>query len=176
MNVPNMITTVRFLLIPVFILLFFSDLAHANMFSFLIILLAGLSDMLDGYLARRNGQVTEMGKLLDPLADKLMMITVIFCFVVDGRVSWLAAGVYFIRDIGMILGSTFFHFRGKKEIPAANLFGKVTTFAFYVVFLMIMFQWPYHQEALWMVIIFSFITTLVYAIVYFKGKSLSADV
>jgi cardiolipin synthase len=127
MNTPNLITIGRFFLTPLFLLLFFSNLPQANLLSFLVLILAGLSDMLDGYLARKKGQITDIGKLLDPLADKVMMLSVIFAFVLDQRISWLAAGFFIFRDVGMIVTSAFFHFKGKTEVPAANLLGKATT-------------------------------------------------
>jgi cardiolipin synthase len=164
MNVPNLITIGRFFFIPLFIVLFFSNIDHANLLSFIVLVLAGCSDMLDGYLARKNNQITELGKLLDPLADKLMMITVILAFVIDGRITWLAAGIFFLRDVGMIVTSAFFHFNSKKNVPASNIFGKATTVFFYIALLLIMFEWPYHSETLWAAIIFSFFTSLIYLI------------
>lgn len=170
MNAPNLITIGRFFLIPLFLLLFFSGLpqAQANLLSFIVLLAAGASDMLDGYLARRNGQTTEIGKLLDPLADKLMMLAVMFAFVIDHRISWLAAGVFFFRDIGMIVTSAFFHFNEKRTVLPANILGKATTVFYYIIFLMIMFQLPFYQEGLWAAIIFSFFTSLVYLITLVK--------
>jgi cardiolipin synthase len=168
MNAPNLITIGRFFLIPFFLLLFFSTLPQANLLSFLVLILAGLSDMVDGYLARKSGQITEIGKLLDPLADKLMMLSVIFAFVLDQRISWLAAGVFFFRDVGMIVTSAFFHFKGKRKVPAANFLGKATTVFYYLVFLMIMFKWPYYKQGLWFVILFSFFTSLVYLCTFVK--------
>jgi cardiolipin synthase len=170
MNIPNFITLIRFFLIPLYLIVFFSELQHSNLYAFLILLLAGLSDMLDGYLARKNGQITELGKLIDPLADKLMMIAVMFSFVIDQRITWIAAGVFFLRDAGMILISAFFHFRKNKRIMAANLFGKATTVFFYLAFLLIMFQLPYAQEALWLGIILSFITSFIYLYSFIKNK------
>ncbi|EGL81766.1 CDP-diacylglycerol/glycerol-3-phosphate 3-phosphatidyltransferase [Caldalkalibacillus thermarum TA2.A1] len=168
MNVPNLITVTRFFFIPLFWIAFFSGVDYANLLAFAVLILAGVSDMLDGYLARRTQQVTETGKLLDPLADKLMMITVILAFVIDGRISWLAAGVFFSRDLGMILVSVFVHFRGKRKVPAANWLGKATTVLYYAVFLMIMFQLPYYREGLWAAIGFSIITSLNYLYTYLR--------
>ncbi|WP_025025728.1 CDP-alcohol phosphatidyltransferase family protein [Caldalkalibacillus mannanilyticus] len=164
MNLPNLITIGRFFFIPLFILTFFSY--QSNLFAFLILLAAGISDILDGYLARKNGQVTDIGKLLDPLADKLMMITVILAFVMDDRISWWAAGVFFFRDIGMILISAFYHFNGKRQVPTSNIFGKATTVFFYVAFLMIMFELPYHSEMLWSTILFSLFTSCIYFFIF----------
>lgn len=174
MNLPNIITICRFFFIPLFLIIFFSNVTYPNLFAFLILIAAGLSDMLDGYLARKHNQITELGKLLDPLADKLMMIAVITAFVIDGRITWLAAGVFFSRDVAMIVISLFVHIRGRRKVLAANLLGKATTVLFYIVFLMIMFEWPYFQEALWAAIIFSFVTSFVYLISYLKIEPLQS--
>lgn len=168
MNAPNLITIGRFFLIPLFFMLFFSGHPQANLLSFIVLATAGASDMIDGYLARKNGQITETGKLLDPLADKLMMLAVIFAFVLDQRISWLAAGVFFFRDIGMIVTSAFFHFNGKSTVLAANILGKATTVFYYIIFLMILFELSFYQEGLWIAIIFSFFTSFVYLITLVK--------
>jgi cardiolipin synthase len=168
MNLPNSITIVRLFLIPLFVVLFFSDLAHANLYAFLVLLLAGLSDMLDGYLARKHRKITDIGKLLDPLADKLMMITVILAFVIDQRITWMAAAVFFLRDVGMIISSAFFHFNSSKTVPTANFFGKATTVFFYVAFLLIMFQLPYDTELLWGAISFSILTSFIYFVAFIR--------
>jgi cardiolipin synthase len=168
MNIANAITVSRFFFIPLFCVAFFSGKPQANLLAFLVLVIAGLSDIADGYLARKTQQVTVLGKLLDPLADKLLMITVMLSFVISGRLYWVEAGIFFIRDIGMILVSTFLYFRGKREVPAANLFGKATTVMFYFVFLMIMFQLPYYREALWLAIGFSLMTSLIYIYIYLR--------
>lgn len=169
MNIPNLITIARFFFIPLYFVLFFSDLALANLYAFLIIILAGLSDILDGYLARKNNQITDLGQLLDPLADKLMMLAVILSFVIDNRISWLAAGVFFFRDIAMIVASAFFHLK-KYKILAANVLGKATTVFFYFAFVLLMFQLPYGQEVLWAAILFSFVSSIVYTKNFMKAK------
>lgn len=169
MNIANAITVCRFLFLPLFYLVFFSGHPQANFLAFLVLVVAGASDILDGYLARKTKQVTVIGQLLDPLADKLLMITVMLCFVISGRLYWIEAGIFFLRDISMIIVSTFLYFRGKREVPPANFFGKATTVMFYIVFLMVMFQLPFYREALWLVIGFSFITSLIYIYVYLRS-------
>lgn len=158
MNLPNMLTALRFLLIPVYAAVF----ANGDMeLAFLILIAAGITDVLDGYIARSRGLVTTIGSMLDPLADKLMLITVIVSFLVSGMIPWQAAAAFFVRDAGMIVGSLFFHLKGLKTVPA-NAMGKATTVMLYVVILMIVFDLPYALGALWAVIGFSFITSLLY--------------
>jgi cardiolipin synthase (CMP-forming) len=165
-NVPNLLTLCRFILIPVYVLVFAAG--HIKT-AFLVLLLAGLTDVLDGYIARTRKLVTQLGSMLDPLADKSMMITVILSLVFADMISWQAAVAIFLRDVGMIVGSAFFHFRGKKTVPA-NALGKLTTVLFYVAILLIIFQLPYAHLYLWFVIAVSFIASLIY-ILQFKSMN-----
>jgi cardiolipin synthase len=158
MNVPNLLTIIRFILIPIYVAVF---AAGHVMWAFVIVLAAGLTDILDGYIARSRGLVTRMGEMLDPLADKLMLITVIISLMVAGYIPWFAAVPIFIRDAGMIIGSAVFHFRGKRTVPA-NAMGKLTTVLYYLAVLFIVFRFDFAITWLWFVIAFSFITSFVY--------------
>ncbi|WP_019121108.1 CDP-alcohol phosphatidyltransferase family protein [Brevibacillus massiliensis] len=161
MNVPNALTVFRIVLIPVYLLIFFSSLPNHIQIAFFILILAGLTDIVDGYIARTYKMVTEFGTMMDPLADKLMMLTVITSFYLTERISVWAALFFFARDVGMIVASAIFHFRGKKTVPA-NVYGKITTVLFYLVFTLVMFRFPYAEYFLWLVIAFSFITSAIY--------------
>ncbi|SDE34632.1 CDP-diacylglycerol--glycerol-3-phosphate 3-phosphatidyltransferase [Paenibacillus sp. UNCCL117] len=157
-NLPNALTLCRLFLIPVYGVVFASGYIKS---AFFVLLAAGITDVLDGYWARRHNQVTALGSMLDPLADKLMMLTVILSLVFSGMISWLAAAAIFLRDAGMIVGSAFFHFRGKKTVPA-NALGKLTTVLYYVAILLIVFQLPFAAAYLWFVIIVSFVASGLY--------------
>jgi cardiolipin synthase (CMP-forming) len=161
-NLPNFLTFVRFMLIPLYIFVFMSDY---KIIAFLLVVLAGITDVLDGYIARKRGQVTPIGAMLDPLADKCMMITVIVSLVFTNMIPWLAAVFMFIRDAGMILGSAIFHFRGKRTVPA-NTMGKLTTVLVYFAFLFIFFEVPFAIPFLWIVIVFSFVTSMIYIVLF----------
>lgn len=158
MNLPNLLTLLRFALIPVYIAVFSYGYVKS---AFMIVLIAGFTDILDGYLARSRGQVTEIGEMLDPLADKSLMLVVILSLLISGMIPWQAAAVMFLRDLGMISGSAYFHFRGKKTVPA-NLMGKLTTVLYYIAVLFIVFKVDFAIDYLWMVIIFSVVTTMIY--------------
>jgi cardiolipin synthase len=157
-NVPNLLTMCRFLLIPLYLLIF--EAGHIRT-AFLILLVAGLTDVLDGYIARSRNLVTQLGSMLDPLADKSMMITVILSLVFSGMISWEAAIAMFIRDVGMIIGSAIFHFRGKQTVPA-NAMGKLTTVLYYIAIMLIVFKLPFANVYLWFVISVSFLTSIIY--------------
>lgn len=164
MNVPNILTVCRFLLIPVYIIVFASG--HIA-WAFVVMLIAGATDVLDGHIARTRGQVTPLGEMLDPLADKSMMIVVIISLVIKGYIPWYAAVPLFIRDAGMIVGGAIFHFRGKRTVPA-NAMGKLTTVLYYLAVLFIVFRFDFALLYLWFVIAFSFVTSAIYIVKFNK--------
>lgn len=91
MNVPNLLTITRILAIPVLIIVLLSQFKGSEFVGVAIFLLAALTDMLDGMWARRKNQVTTIGKLLDPIADKLLVAAALICLVELGTVaSWIA--------------------------------------------------------------------------------------
>jgi phosphatidylglycerophosphate synthase len=79
MNIPNILSLFRLCLVPVFPLVYFSGMPYANLWAALVYAGAAATDVLDGLLARRLNMITRLGRLLDPLADKLMGAAVIVC-------------------------------------------------------------------------------------------------
>jgi cardiolipin synthase len=163
-NLPNLLTLCRFLLIPLYILVFEAGYMRT---AFLVLLVAGLTDVLDGYIARSRNLVTPLGSMLDPLADKSMMITVLLSLVYYGMISLEAAIAMFVREAGMIIGSAIFHFRGKQTVPA-NAMGKLTTVLYYVAIMLIIFELPLAELYLWLVIAVSFLTSIIYIFQFYK--------
>ena len=84
-TIPNVLTMIRLLLVPVFVVLF---LKGHKMASLGVFIAASLTDMLDGYLARKLNQITDFGKLFDPLADKLMVLSAMVCQGIAGVFPW----------------------------------------------------------------------------------------
>ena len=94
MNVPNTLTIIRVLLIPFFVAFMLCNItAYDNYIALAIFIVASLTDTLDGYLARKNNQVTNFGKFMDPLADKLLVMSAMVWFV---EVGWMPAWAFFI--------------------------------------------------------------------------------
>ncbi|CAM3459940.1 CDP-alcohol phosphatidyltransferase family protein [Marinicrinis lubricantis] len=158
MNLPNLLTSIRLVFIPVYVVFFGQGHYGA---AFTIVALSILTDVADGYIARKRNQVTYVGSMLDPLADKCMMITVILTLFLEKLIPWEAVAAILIRDVGMILGSLVFHFRGKK-MPSANMLGKLTTVFYYAAILLLILQLDIAVWILWFAIAFSFFTSFVY--------------
>ncbi|SFI65891.1 CDP-diacylglycerol--glycerol-3-phosphate 3-phosphatidyltransferase [Thermoflavimicrobium dichotomicum] len=164
MNLPNLLTLIRFIMVPLYLYVFFSDLLPPQVRMFWamgIILFAGATDIADGYLARRNRQVTQLGTMLDPLADKLMIIAVFASLLISGKIGLWAAIAIVFRDVAMIICSIIFHLRGKKTVPA-NIFGKITTVFYYIALFLLMFDFSLAESFLWFVIGLSYFTSIVY--------------
>ena len=124
-TIPNVLTMIRLILIPVFVVLFFSGLRKAALAVFVA---ASLTDMLDGYLARKLNQITDFGKLFDPLADKLMVLTAMVCQAIAGVFPWAAVIIVACKELYMVLGGMFMLKRG--IVVYSNLIGKAAQVCF----------------------------------------------
>lgn len=141
-TIPNYISFVRILLIPVFAVLFYKDHTIA---AFVILALSGLSDMVDGKIARKLNQVSNLGKMLDPIADKLTVFAIaIILFLRFNQASnetlkafsWVFL-LFIIKDIIMLGFGLFMILLGMHPV-AAEIYGKIATLAFYSVMALIM--------------------------------------
>ena len=111
MTLANKLTLIRIVLIPVFIVFVLADIPYGRLIAAAIFLLAAATDSLDGYIARKRHEVTNMGKLLDPLADKLLVTAALVTLVETGQVaSWIAV---------LIIGREFL-VTGLRGIAAAE--------------------------------------------------------
>lgn len=129
MNIPNFLTLIRFLLIPVFCIIYFSKLKYSFLFSMIIFFIAGITDFLDGYIARKYNLVTKIGTVLDPLADKIMTLTVLFCLAYKDIIPHWIFMPFLLKEIIMVIGGINLY-KYKKVLPA-NHYGKTATMLFY---------------------------------------------
>ena len=136
-TIPNVLTIIRLILIPVFVVLFFKGYTKASFFVFAA---ASLTDLLDGYLARRLNQITDFGKLFDPLADKLMVITVMVCQGIRGVFPWSAIIIVALKELLMVLGGLFM--LSRNVVVYSNIVGK-TAQVFFIASLVLSF---FHDE------------------------------
>lgn len=137
MNIANKITMTRILLVPLFIctIVYYSNKEGlVSYLPFAVFFLAVISDALDGFVARRFNQKTELGTIIDPIADKLLLITAFVALSVSKSIpahlrlpAWLPI-IVISRDIIIVLGSVIIHLtRGTIQISPSGL-GKITTF------------------------------------------------
>jgi len=134
--VPNILSVFRICLVPVFVIAYFTDAHDIKYYAILVYIIAGLSDFLDGYIARRFDALSRLGKLLDPLGDKLMTFTVLICITITNFSNYIFLGtviIFFVKEILMGIGGLVIHKIAHVEIPPANWIGKASTLVFFVV-------------------------------------------
>ena len=127
MNLPNKLTVLRVILVPFFVFFILSDfIPHHNLIALVIFAAASYTDHLDGKIARRDNLITNFGKFMDPLADKILVISALTCFVALGSVSpWFLILIVFrefaVTSIRLVASS------GSGKVIAANIWGKAKT-------------------------------------------------
>lgn len=127
MNLPNKLTVLRVLLIPfflVFVLVY--EIPHHMIWALAVYCIASFTDFLDGKLARMNNQVTTFGKFLDPLADKLLVMTALICFTFERMIDPIAVMIILSREF-MVTGLRLV-VAGEGVVVAAGIWGKLKTF------------------------------------------------
>ena len=137
-NIPNVLSLVRLALLPVFAVLYLNCQEKPELLYWAlgVLLLSGLTDMLDGIIARRFNQITEVGKLLDPLADKLTQVVVLACLAIRNNALIPLTIICLIKEVLQLIGGWLLLSR-KDIIRGSKWFGKVSTFTFYGVMLLI---------------------------------------
>ena len=121
-HIPNILSGLRLVMVVVFILFF---VRAQYLWAMATYLLAFVTDILDGYLARRNNWVSDVGKVLDPLADKLMLMTALVCFWTVGWLPAILVIVVVVKELIMIIGGAIFY---KHNIVVyADWYGKLAT-------------------------------------------------
>ena len=171
-QIPNILSAIRLLAVPVFVVVFFSDLPHANLWALAIFVAAELTDILDGYLARRNGWITDVGKILDPLADKLMQAAAIISLAVKQPVLiWLTV-LFVLKETCMLIGA-YVILKKRKDIVVSSWYGKAASAIFACTVTALLLLWENYAVTLALsillgiVILFAFI---MYYIKIFRGK------
>ncbi|HHY81055.1 MAG TPA: CDP-diacylglycerol--glycerol-3-phosphate 3-phosphatidyltransferase [Clostridiales bacterium] len=125
MNLANKITLLRIILIPLFIVFMLVPFKYSNFVAVFVFIAAACTDTLDGYIARKRNEVTNFGKFIDPLADKLLVTSALVCLVETGKVSSAAAIIIISREFVI----TGFRLLAVTEgiIIAASWWGKIKT-------------------------------------------------
>lgn len=126
-NIPNILTILRFILIP--IISYFIFTGH-YLLGFIFFTISGITDILDGAIARKFNLVTNFGKLMDPLADKLTQISVLATLVFQKIIPFWILVVVLLKELLMIIGASFLY--GKDVVVYSKWFGKLATVLFYL--------------------------------------------
>lgn len=144
MTVPNILSLFRLCLVPVFVGVYFSGGPLAKAYAALVYAVASLTDMLDGKIARKFNQVSKLGRILDPLGDKMMTFAVLLCITLSNVIPVWAIIIFIIKELAMALGGMIL-LRKLNDMPPSNYFGKVSTVVFFVVCVLLML-FDFHKK------------------------------
>lgn len=154
LTVPNLMTCIRIILIIPFLIMFFNGNYTA---SFSVLIFSGMTDFFDGFVARTFNQTSQLGKYLDPLADKLTLFAVGFCvYVMFPKLIFIVI-LLVLKDILMIAGSLILLKRSINP-PSAKWFGKAATASFYVSAATAVIVYFSGADLFWLVNVLFFIT------------------
>lgn len=131
-TIPNFLSLVRIILIPFFVFQYMSAEETKDYYlAAIIVLLSGITDLLDGLIARNFNQASEIGKALDPIADKLTQAAIAICLLFRYQFMWILFGLFVIKELFMGINSLILLKRGKR-MDGAKWFGKLSTAIFYL--------------------------------------------
>lgn len=180
MNLPNKLTILRIALVPCFVLFLLAEfLPHRYLFALLIFCAASYTDHLDGKIARRDHLITNFGKLMDPLADKILVMSALICFVRLGLASTVCVILIMLREFAVTSVRLLAVEQGR--VIAANAWGKAKTVSQMVAIIAILAMqyacslFPAGADAcaiIGHVLIFvATLLTLISGIIYFRDNS-----
>lgn len=157
MNVPNLLTSLRLLLVPIVAILFYLPVGWAHLTATLLFILAAVTDWLDGYLARNLKQTTKFGAFLDPVADKLMVAVALVLVVGELKLPFLAipAAIIVGREIVVSALREWMAELGKRTSVAVTMVAKIKTVVQMVALILLMLYLPGGNS--WLKIVGSFL-------------------
>jgi len=153
LNIPNSLTLMRIVLIPVFVIVFYLPTSWSHTATAAIFTLAAITDWLDGYLARRLNQISKLGAFLDPVADKLMVAVVLVLLLERDPTPWLAAPAAIIigREITVSALREWMAELGERKRVAVSGMGKIKTIAQMLALIFMLYRDPAFGVSTYMV-------------------------
>jgi CDP-diacylglycerol--glycerol-3-phosphate 3-phosphatidyltransferase len=166
LNLPNLLTVARIMLVPVLVAVLLGNTAQGDVLAAIVFALASLTDFVDGYLARSRAEITTFGKLMDPLADKLLIVAALLSLVSLNRLAAWVAMVIITRELAVTvlrMGAT-----QAGVVMAASMFGKIKTCLQIAAILAVI---AVHHHPLWVSLLvdLTVIVTVVSGLDYFFG-------
>lgn len=165
-NIPNALTIIRFLLIP---LIMHSVFKGNYLLAFVLFTLSGITDIADGFIARKFNLISNFGKLMDPLADKLTQLSMLTILVIKGMIPIWILVIVAVKEIVMVCGASFLY--GKDVVVYSRWYGKLATVLFYLAIvsslLLTQFDAPYWIRNLDLYLYYLALITTVFALVMY---------
>lgn len=143
-HVPNILTIIRFILIPIILFFIFTG---NYLLGFVFFTISGITDILDGTIARKFNLISTFGKLMDPLADKLTQISVLASLVIKDIIPIWILIIVVLKELIMIVGASFLY--GKDVVVYSKWYGKLSTVLFYIAIVISLITKQFEISGLW---------------------------
>ena len=164
-NIPNILSIIRIILVFVFVAVFF--IAESPVWALIIFLTAGATDIVDGYLARRFNWITNLGKILDPFADKFMQCTALVCLCIKSFVPLWFVLVFLAKELATLITGLLV-IKRRSVVVVSKWYGKAAVCLFYLaIFVCIVFRTFLEENPI--VSILMFATVAIFAMLAFIG-------
>lgn len=144
-HIPNILTIIRFILIPIILNFIFQGDYISGIILFTI---SGLTDVLDGFIARKFNLISNFGKLMDPLADKLTQISVLAALVSVKIIPVWILAIVVLKELIMVVGASFLY--GKDVVVYSKWYGKLATVLFYLAIVVSLFIKQLELTGIWL--------------------------
>ena len=128
-TIPNILSLIRIILIPLIVYIYL--FTNYSWLSGIFIIISGITDLLDGYIARKFNQISNLGKILDPIADKVTLLSILICVTSKYNSFIILLGSELVKDL-LVAISSYYRIGRNKEIHCANWEGKVCTLLMYL--------------------------------------------
>ncbi len=167
-HIPNTLTIIRFLLIPLIVLYIFTG---NYILAFVFFTISGITDIADGFIARKFNLISNFGKLMDPLADKLTQIATLASLVFTHIIPIWILLIVLLKEFIMIVGASFLY--GKDVVVYSKWYGKLATVLFYIAIVVSLLLKQFEITGIWehldlALYYFALIATIFSLIMYVK--------
>lgn len=177
-HVPNILSFIRLALCPVFVWAFFN---RSPVVAFAIFAFASLLDIIDGFIARKFNCISVLGKILDPVADKVLQLCAVICFTINGLIHWVIVTLLGIKELIVLIGGGIIS-KKRNNMVYSNKFGKLasflTSFSLCTLFFVDSFLSPYKKAVyflLYLSVVLSIIAMIQYGLIALFGKSVQQE-
>ncbi len=168
-TIPNILSMFRICLIPFIVWIYYDSSINNNLVIVaVLVVLSGLTDVLDGFIARKFNMISDVGKVLDPIADKLTQATVVFCLATEHTALIPLIIIIVVKEILMLIGALLVMRDKNVETPYARWWGKLATVMLYALMIIIIIgDYFGHMPS----IVITFISSVAIAFVFFSFLS-----
>lgn len=171
MNLANWISLSRLFLAPLIYWQLTTGTPQGTFFSFMLLILAAVTDVVDGWVARARHEISELGKILDPLGDKMVILATLLALAMSRKLPFILVLIYLLKETMQILAGVFLVKRFKQVIPA-NWWGKSSTVGFFAGFALFFINYKLGIIMIGAAITLSIVAFYSYYSIYRRSKRL----